>query len=102
MTVSEFRTSLSQDVPPSQCSDLLQALWYDGKGDWERAHTIAQEIHTNKGSWIHAYLHRKEGDNGNASYWYHMAHKPFPTISLDQEWETLVAEFVKGFAYQQG
>jgi hypothetical protein len=95
MTVAQFRASLQSTTPPPTLSKLLQSLWYDGKGNWEMAHNIAQEIHTEKGSWIHAYLHRKEGDKGNASYWYHMANKPFPTVSLEQEWEQLVAAFLE-------
>ena len=92
MTLTDFKASLIKDSPPDGLSPLLQSLWYDAKGNWETAHDIAQEIHTDNGSWIHAYLHRKEGDTGNASYWYHMAHKPFPTVTLDKEWEDLVAQ----------
>ena len=94
MTLATFKASLANDSPPSGLNPLLQALWYDGKGDWEMAHNVAQEIHTDNGSWVHAYLHRKEGDKSNASYWYHMAGKPFPTVSLDDEWENLVTGFV--------
>jgi hypothetical protein len=91
LTVAEFRNSLSQPHPPSQLHPLLQALWYDGKGDWEKSHNIAQDIHTKDGSWIHAYLHRKEGDNGNAVYWYSRAGRTMPGVSLDEEWEAIVA-----------
>lgn len=95
MTVTDFKASLQSKDAPSGISPLLQSLWYDAKGDWENAHSIAQEIHTRKGSWIHAYLHRKEGDNGNASYWYHMADMTFPQVSLEEEWEEMVAAFVE-------
>jgi hypothetical protein len=91
MTLAEFKNSLSQPHPPSQLDPLLQALWYDGKGDWEKSHNIAQDIHTKDGSWIHAYLHRKEGDNGNAIYWYSRAGRTMPGVSLDEEWRTIVA-----------
>jgi hypothetical protein len=70
-------------------------MWYDGKGDWNSSHNIAQEIHSIDGSWIHAYLHRKEGDLGNASYWYHRAGKPVAKMSLDEEWEQLIKAFLK-------
>jgi hypothetical protein len=90
MTFDEFKSSLSQPSPPLGVSDLLKALWYDGKGDWNTSHNIAQDIHSHEGSWIHAYLHRKEGDQGNASYWYHKAKKPVTTLSLDEEWELIV------------
>ncbi len=95
MTFSDFKASLNHSDPPDAISLHLQALWYDGKGDWTRAHDIAQEIHTPKGSWIHAYLHRKEGDSSNASYWYHMADKPFPSVGLEAEWEQLVYAFLE-------
>jgi hypothetical protein len=96
MTPDEFYKSLSQQLPPVHLSPFLEALWYDRKGNWEKAHSIAQEIHSLNGSWIHAYLHRKEGDTGNASYWYHMADKPYPTVELDEEWEQLVERFLVG------
>ena len=89
MTFPQFQTSLQSPQPPQNISPLLQALWHDGKGDWETAHNIAQDIHTSEGSWIHAYLHRKEGDNGNAAYWYQRAGKPVSTVSLQEEWEAI-------------
>ena len=89
MTITEFRDSLKQSSPPSQLSNLLQALWYDAKGDWEAAHNVAQDIRSKEGSWIHAYLHRKEGDLGNASYWYHRANQPVSKKSLTEEWEEI-------------
>jgi hypothetical protein len=89
MTITEFRDSLRQSSPPPQLSNLLQSLWYDAKGDWDAAHNVAQDIHTREGSWIHAYLHRKEGDLGNASYWYHRANQPVSNKSLTEEWEEI-------------
>lgn len=94
MTLTEFKASLAHDTPPTGLHPLLESLWYDGKGNWEMAHNIAQEIHSDSGSWVHAYLHRKEGDKSNASYWYHMAGKPFPTVGLDEEWDQMVGNFV--------
>jgi hypothetical protein len=95
MTVDQFKASLKQPAPPANAGPFLESLWYDAKGDWDRAHNIAQEIHNDDGSWIHAYLHRKEGDVGNAAYWYHMADKPVATDSLEQEWERLVRAFLQ-------
>jgi hypothetical protein len=89
MTFEEFTSSLEDATPPASLSSLLQAMWHDGNGDWEASHNIAQEIHSNEGSWIHAYLHRKEGDNSNAAYWYAKAGKKFPTIGLMEEWEDI-------------
>lgn len=95
MTLDEFNASLTQQAPPTNLNPFLESLWYDRKGHWEKAHNIAQEIHSTSGSWIHAYLHRKEGDLSNASYWYHMAEKTMPSVSLDAEWENLVSVFLK-------
>jgi hypothetical protein len=94
MTFEEFKDSLSKSSPPPGLSKLLQALWYEGKNDWETSHNIAQDIHTADGSWIHAYLHRKEGDIGNASYWYRKAGRPVPDASLKNEWELITKELL--------
>ena len=90
MTFDEFKTSLSEPLPPQTLNNVQLALWYDGKSDWTKAHDFAQEVDTKDGSWVHAYLHRKEGDTGNASYWYSKAGKKMPTCSLEQEWEEIV------------
>jgi hypothetical protein len=90
MTLDEFKTSLQQAAPPSSLSPLLKAMWHEGKGDWEAAHNIAQDVNSKDGSWIHAYLHRVEGDLGNASYWYHRAGKPVSTGDLKHEWNSIV------------
>ncbi|MCC6290333.1 MAG: hypothetical protein IT249_20850 [Chitinophagaceae bacterium] len=90
MEFENFINTLSNETPPVSVSVYVQALWYEGKGDWEKAHDIVQDIHDSTGSWIHAYLHRKEGDNGNARYWYSMAGKSFPSMPLQQEWEAMV------------
>ena len=88
MTIEEFKNSLETNSPP-QTSDYLKALWYDAKGDWEKSHNIIQDLNTKTGSWIHAYLHRKEGDIANADYWYSRAGKQRPSFSLEKEWEEL-------------
>jgi hypothetical protein len=95
MTFDEFKASLRNAVPPSGLSKSLQALWHDGHDDWEGSHNVAQDINTPEGSWIHAYLHRKEGDAGNAAYWYHKAGKPVPAVSLELEWELITKELLK-------
>jgi hypothetical protein len=95
MTLLEFRTSLSLPEPPKGISNLLEAMWFDGKGDWEASHTIAQDIQSKDGSWIHAYLHRKEGDDGNAAYWYARAGRKIPSIGLDEEWEFICLELLR-------
>ena len=94
MTLDEFKNSLHDIKPPAGISDLLKALWFEGKGDWESAHNIAQDIHTKDGSWIHAYLHRVEGDLGNASYWYSRANRKMPTVSIQEEWSDIAEELL--------
>lgn len=94
MDYEHFVSSLADHQPPSGCSALLTSLWYDGKDDWENAHNIAQDITDRNGSWIHAYLHRKEGDLSNARYWYHKAGKSEPGLSLKDEWKMLVRTFL--------
>jgi hypothetical protein len=94
MTLNEFRATLNMSTPPP-LSPLLQALWYDGKGNWNAAHNIAQDIETGDGSLVHAYLHRKEGDEGNAAYWYHRAGRPVCKVSLEEEWNNIVTEYLE-------
>ena len=94
MEYEQFVISLEDREPPDNISLLLKALWYDGKDDWQSAHNIAQDIADRNGSWIHAYLHRKEGDFSNARYWYHKAGKNEPTASLKEEWKLLVGMFL--------
>ncbi len=90
MDFSAFKSSLSAGEMPSTLSVLLQALWQDGRGNWEAAHNLVQDLSGKQAAWIHAYLHRKEGDTGNADYWYRKAGKVRPQVSLGQEWEDLI------------
>lgn len=94
MTFEQFRESLPASLPPSSLSIHLQSLWYDAKGEWERSHTIIQDIEDADAAWIHAYLHRKEGDIWNADYWYNKAARKRPAVSLQEEWENIVAELI--------
>ena len=84
-----FQNSLSQEAPPEGLNLALQALWHDAHGDWGRAHTLAQRQDDRAGAWVHAYLHRKEGDLANAGYWYRRAGRPQPNGSLDEEWDAI-------------
>jgi hypothetical protein len=90
MDFEAYKKSLSASVPPDVLSEYLRALWYDAKNDWDKAHKIIQEIGDKNASWIHAYLHRKEGDIFNADYWYNRAGKKRPDIPLDAEWKSIV------------
>ena len=95
MDWNEFMLSLEQSSPPDGMSDLLKSMWFARKGDWNRAHDIAQDIHTQEGSRVHAYLHRVEGDIWNADYWYRRANTTRPEISLDKEWEVITREYLR-------
>lgn len=94
MTLEEFRRSLAEAAPPAGLSDVLKALWHDGHGDWDAAHQVAQDVPDPDGAWVHAYLHRKEGDAGNAAYWYRRASQPVCRESLDAEWAAIVEAFL--------
>ena len=94
MTVDDFRATLTLATPPPSIRGALLALWHDAKGDWDTAHRVAQDIKDASGAWVHAYLHRKEGDESNAAYWYRRAAKPVCRESLEVEWETIVRAFL--------
>ncbi len=95
MTFEQFQRSLSDVSPPSTVSDHLKALWYDAKGDWKQSHNIIQDIENINAAWIHAYLHRKEGDIGNADYWYRRAGRKRPGSTLQEEWEEIVSALIQ-------
>ncbi|MEP6792993.1 MAG: hypothetical protein ABJB16_01610 [Saprospiraceae bacterium] len=94
MNFQEFQNSINDDHPPPGINQLLLALWYDAKEDWEKSHNIAQDIDTNEGALIHAYLHRKEGDLWNAEYWYRRAGIKRPGVTLEEEWQSLVSAYL--------
>jgi hypothetical protein len=96
MTFIEFRDSTKNAEPPDGLAPALLALWHDARGDWETAHNTAQDIPDPTGAWIHAYLHRKEGDLSNAAYWYRRARQPEAQDSLDAEWERIATALVGG------
>lgn len=89
MTLVEFQLSQNQSTPPPALSLALQALWFDARGEWNKAHELAQKAGDSAGDWVHAYLHRKEGDASNARYWYGRAGKPVCAGSLEEEWATI-------------
>lgn len=95
MSFAEFQRSVACDTAPgAEWSGAVQALWHDAHGDWQRAHECAQDDHSRAGSWVHAYLHRKEGDPGNAGYWYVRAGRTMPTagVALETEWAAIACE----------
>ena len=95
MTLAEFRASVTSATTPPGIPALLRALWHDAAGDWDEAHRIAQDVDDADGSWVHAYLHRKEGDAANAAYWYRRAGRPASRLSLDDEWAEIAGELLR-------
>ena len=94
MNFEAFKESLNSEQVP-RLSTWLEAMWYDAKNDWEKAHSIIQDLPDKNAAWIHAYLHRKEGDSFNAGYWYRKAGRPGPGVSLKTEWEQIVKELIE-------
>ena len=94
MKFEEFQKSLRDSSPPGNLSGHLQSLWYDAKGDWNRSHEVIQNIEDKTAAWIHAYLHRKEGDISNADYWYRRADTQRPNGSLQDEWQAVTMKLL--------
>jgi hypothetical protein len=94
MTFDDFRQSLTAPKPPAGLTLALAGLWWDAKGDSKRAHESAQQDEGKDGSWVHAYLHRKEGDQDNAAYWYRRAGKPVCRELLDAEWLSITRDLL--------
>ena len=95
MTLDEFRQSLIATEPPVGLTPALVGLWWDAKGDWKQAHESAQQDEGPEGSWVHAYLHRKEGDQDNAAYWYGRAGKAVCPQPLDVEWLSIATALLR-------
>jgi hypothetical protein len=89
MTVAEFQAAEGREF-----TGALLALWWDAQGNWQKAHEIAQDVPGADGAWVHAYLHRKEGDADNAAYWYRQARRPVVTGDLRDEWERIVGDML--------
>ena len=94
MTFEDFKTTLAARRCPGTLSAALRALWQDAQGNWKQAHELVQEESDRDSAWVHAYLHRKEGDRSNAAYWYRTAQKPVNTAAFDEEWEQIVRELL--------
>ncbi|MEO3428217.1 hypothetical protein AAFN88_05125 [Pelagibius sp. CAU 1746] len=96
MHFEAFRSSLAEAAPPVGQPPLLAALWHAAKGNWDTAHGIAQDDGSAEGAWVHAHLHRVEGDESNAGYWYQRAGKPHCRLSLEEEWAELAQALLHG------
>lgn len=95
MELTEFKRTIEvESAPPAELSLPLQALWWDAKGDWAKAHDLCQAAHSPDGDWVHAYLHHVEGDEGNASYWYSRAGRPVYDGNVKDEWSAIARELL--------
>lgn len=94
MTIQEFKESIGLNNPPSNLSVQLQALWWDAKGNWKKAHNLIDSLEDPISAHIHAYLHRVEGDLWNAQYWYHRAKQPEFKGDLKEEWNNLLELYI--------
>jgi hypothetical protein len=95
MTPDEFQASLKAKSAPRGIAPALAALWWVKKGDWDKAHRIVMDEGGRDAAWVHAHLHRLEGDDGNAAYWYRQAKKPVATVPIEREWDAIVAALLQ-------
>ncbi len=94
MTIIQWQDSLKQQNPPKELNNIQKSLWYISKGNWDKAHSIVQFIFSKNAAWVHAFIHRVEGDNANANFWYRNAGKEFPNTDQKQEYNQLVETLV--------
>jgi hypothetical protein len=95
VTPARFTESLSRPAPPARLRAALQGLWWAAKGEWDRAHQLVQDEESAEAAWVHAYLHRVEGDLANASYWYRRAGRAAASGPLDEEWQAIAADLLR-------
>jgi hypothetical protein len=94
VNAADLEASLSSGAPPAGVAGPLEGLWWAAKGDWDRAHKIVQDDDSREAAWVHAYLHRVEGDLPNAGYWYRAAGEPVARGTLDEEWAAIAARLL--------
>ena len=94
MTLVDFKGDLAKPKPPAGLARPLEALWWAAKGDWDKAHKIVMKEESSDAAWVHAYLHRVEGDLDNAGYWYRQAHRPAASGALETEWDAIAAALI--------
>lgn len=94
LSFADFRKSTGSAAPPPGLGAPLRALWHDARGEWAAAHELAQAAGGTDGDWVHAYLHRKEGDEANAGYWYRRAGRAAATDEPAAEWESIARELL--------
>lgn len=97
MTYDEFILTIENDEQPPSLPLYLQALWYDAKDNWNKAHALIDSLDDKNSCWVHAYLHRKEGDISNAGYWYRRANKQISSATLQNEWKDITIRLLSEF-----
>jgi hypothetical protein len=95
VSLADFKTSFAGAAPAPTLAPPLAALWWAAKGNWDQAHKIVQDEPTREAAWVHAYLHRVEGDLGNAGYWYRRAGQPVANDTIESEWERIVSALIE-------
>jgi hypothetical protein len=95
MTLAEFKHATAKARPPAGLPPPLVALWWAAKGDWDKAHGIVMKEESRDAAWVHAYLHRVEGDEGNAGYWYRQARRSAASGPLDAEWDAIADALIE-------
>jgi hypothetical protein len=93
-SLADFKLSVAAAAPPDRLAPPLQALWWTAKGDWHKAHGIVMAEEGGDAAWVHAFLHRAEGDHDNAAYWYRRARRPAATVALDAEWDEIATALI--------
>lgn len=102
MTLKEFKKTIPEGPEPdASLSPALRALWWEARGNWDKAHELCQQGDGRSGAWVHAYLHRKEGDEGNASYWYSRARRSKPSGTLEEEWDGIAGELLSSLSEEK-
>ena len=94
MTLDELKATLKHDSPPKGLSEELRAMWLSSREGWEAGHVIVQDIDSDTAAWVHAYLHRIEGDLSNAAHWYRQAGRPICDAPLETEWDQIAGELL--------
>src|SRR5260370_41434041 len=102
MTPDSFKRTTRDPAPPGELAAALEALWWAAKGDWNRAHVLVQDDPSREAAWVHAYLHRVEGDLGNAAYWYRTAGGPAAAGSLEEGWDAIAAALLPATTSTRG
>ena len=97
MTYDEFILTIETDELPPQLPLYIQSLWYDAKGEWQKAHALIDSLDDKNSYLVHAYLHRKEGDISNATYWYRRAGARLPELSLEEEWKKITMDLLLAY-----